>query len=670
MNMRSSAAPFGGAAQATDFRIGDAFPIIEAVYKNLDKLKYIAENAQNFVLEQIEFRSNIELEAIEWRYTNYDWQVLCSFDELTGVDLDRIEETMLSLQEAVQDDRRLTEEAKNQVQEIKRYLDTLQQAVIDDTTALVQRAETALQNVDAKEAAVTQKHTEVLDTALNVQNDKNAVEAAKNAAELARDAALAAAGPLYATIEEGRAAVADGETFAIQGDGEYIAAAIYRRTSPSESTKLTDILAGEQFNKRITKASSVPTIIPLVTGKDENGIERILIGILQNGDIVFAGSISRSDANNLFVSKQFASDTYLQKLDAELLYEPLNKTIPIATDGRTLNQWRRKLALVKNSVAGEKLRVMMIGDSWSELPTIPTALKSYIEQSTGKTAHGCFAQANGTANLQWPGVSSSVSGAWVRQDASVNSDWPYGTGPDGQNWYSSEVGAKLTVSGVKGHSLRIYTRRNGGSFRYSIDGSAWTTVTQSASDKSLEITAITGLTDTTHQVEIEVISGLVNYCGILNETSDPVQIIKVGNAGHTGYRMRDYIENVSDILSDTSPDIVLVTLGTNDYRNGVSTVSTFVEGITKLINSIRSFSTTAGIVLIFPAKTNGSAQRPLLNYLAPAYDLAKQKNIEMLNLFDSWGEYADGAGLWADSLHVNSNGATVIVGQFSQKFGA
>ncbi len=50
MNMRVTGSYPAGLTSPVDRRIGDAFPIIEAVYKNLDKLKYIAENAQNFVL--------------------------------------------------------------------------------------------------------------------------------------------------------------------------------------------------------------------------------------------------------------------------------------------------------------------------------------------------------------------------------------------------------------------------------------------------------------------------------------------------------------------------------------------------------------------------------------------------------------------------------------------
>ncbi len=61
---------------------------------------------------------------------------------------------------------------------------------------------------------------------------------ARDEAVLARDAAIATAGPLYATIEEGRAAVADGEVFRVIGSGED-STIVYRRISTSASELLT-----------------------------------------------------------------------------------------------------------------------------------------------------------------------------------------------------------------------------------------------------------------------------------------------------------------------------------------------------------------------------------------------------------------------------------------------
>ena len=65
-------------------------------------------------------------------------------------------------------------------------------------------------------------------------------ELATSKAEVARDAALAASGPLYATIAGGRATVADGQTFAVQGAGN-VAANIYRRINASSETLIASL---------------------------------------------------------------------------------------------------------------------------------------------------------------------------------------------------------------------------------------------------------------------------------------------------------------------------------------------------------------------------------------------------------------------------------------------
>lgn len=71
---------------------------------------------------------------------------------------------------------------------------------------------------------------------------------ARDEAVLARDAAIAAAGPLYATEAEGRAAVGDGETFSVQGGGD-IAAYQYRRISNATSTLITSYPASAAVQK-------------------------------------------------------------------------------------------------------------------------------------------------------------------------------------------------------------------------------------------------------------------------------------------------------------------------------------------------------------------------------------------------------------------------------------
>ena len=74
-----------GLTSPTDKRIGDAFPIIEEVYKHLPHLKYLAENANSLVAKQIELRGNTSLQSIEWAYQDTDeWFTLIAFTDLTG----------------------------------------------------------------------------------------------------------------------------------------------------------------------------------------------------------------------------------------------------------------------------------------------------------------------------------------------------------------------------------------------------------------------------------------------------------------------------------------------------------------------------------------------------------------------------------------------------------
>lgn len=78
-------------------------------------------------------------------------------------------------------------------------------------------------------------------------------ELAASEAEVARDAALAASGPLYATIADGRAAVANGQTFAVQGAGN-VAANIYRRINVSSETLIAS-LPSVAYVDRITSVN-------------------------------------------------------------------------------------------------------------------------------------------------------------------------------------------------------------------------------------------------------------------------------------------------------------------------------------------------------------------------------------------------------------------------------
>ncbi|KGG90822.1 hypothetical protein P245_15175 [Comamonas thiooxydans] len=82
-------------------------------------------------------------------------------------------------------------------------------------------------------------------------------ESARDASVLARDAAIGAAGPLYATEAEGRAAVADGATFKVLGAGN-ISASVFRRVNSATSTLLTTFPAGSIDALSVNSGKSFP----------------------------------------------------------------------------------------------------------------------------------------------------------------------------------------------------------------------------------------------------------------------------------------------------------------------------------------------------------------------------------------------------------------------------
>lgn len=130
----------------------------------------------------------------------------------------------------------------------------------------------------------------------NAESYKTAAQTAKTDAENARDAALIQAG-VYTTEALGRAAVADGQSFKVQGSGD-VAAYEYRRTNSTTSVLIasypsTNVLTG------IYRANAISSSYPIKstntasnTGSSQTYFEQCLKGLV---DIKLYG-LSSSDS--------------------------------------------------------------------------------------------------------------------------------------------------------------------------------------------------------------------------------------------------------------------------------------------------------------------------------------------------------------------------------------
>ena len=175
MNMRVTGSYPAGLTSPVDKRIGDAFPVIEEVHRYLDQLKYLAKNGEKFAGKQVEFRSNSEEKAIEWRYENGEWNVLVSFNELVGININSIEARVELLIETA---RQAIEQTAHQVAtEAADAVSAQFTAVVEAQVASVEALKQ--ETVDAYQAGLVAK--------------AGAEEAAVNAATFAENADVSAA---------------------------------------------------------------------------------------------------------------------------------------------------------------------------------------------------------------------------------------------------------------------------------------------------------------------------------------------------------------------------------------------------------------------------------------------------------------------------------------------
>ncbi|WP_238796679.1 GDSL-type esterase/lipase family protein [Acinetobacter pittii] len=371
---------------------------------------------------------------------------------------------------------------------------------------------------------------------------------------------------------------------------------------------------------------------------------------LRGGKIGFAGL---ADETIVLLQEILSIDVSTKKNNVT------NAAYPIVSDGASLTQWRAKAARLKTGTT-QQLKVTLAGDSWTEHSTIATQLMDTLRSEYGVAGSGWINIAPEQNMLD--GVGINKSGSWSIYDLNTTTNQPiYGCGPDGFSASSGTAGSKINLSNlVNGDQLTIFYGNSGGTFSYKLNGGSATNVVSSTSDNNVKSVTISGLIGT-NAVEIEVISGTVAIHGFhLRKTSGSgVELNKCGNGGATG---EDYIRisptYPQKYASFLSSDLVVMILGTNDYRLG-KTVQSFKDGITKLISAYRAVNANCGIILIAPARSNATQLTPLSEFQKAIYELALENRAEYYNMYDDWNTWSveNVNDQWDDYLHINTKGA-------------
>ncbi|MCQ8649247.1 SGNH/GDSL hydrolase family protein [Klebsiella pneumoniae] len=429
--------------------------------------------------------------------------------------------------------------------------------------------------------------------------------------------------------------------------------------------------------------------IPLFVDDDEN-VPVWLSGGKLNASALADDIRDTSDTDYpakvpLFVDDNNNVPVWLEngKLNAVALHEDLLRGLMTAdefsrtllertlyTSGSTAWLFRAKKAKLDIGI-GSKLKIGFTGDSWTEHSTIPQVFADYFYAKYGKSGDG-WIQLNIDNPNQLNGIVLTRDG-WSIYDASTNVNPTFPTSMDGQYIYAAGTAATLSLSNFFDTSIKIFYYDGTGTFRYSVNGGVPVVVTGAGTNKIVSVT-VSGLnisTATTLNIDLTGNTGTVVIYGFYAEgTGNGVEINKMGNGGITAPQYIKTLSYLPQTASVVAPDILIMIIGTNDFRTNVP-LQGFRDGLTWWLNAWKVVIPDAAIIMVAPSQSNATGAYPLTDYRDIMRDVAVSAGVEFYSLYDfmntAWTK-SNAQGLWLNSLHLSNVGARFLLNQLNSHF--
>lgn len=230
---------------------------------------------------------------------------------------------------------------------------------------------------------------------------------------------------------------------------------------------------------------------------------------------------------------------------------------------------------------------------------------------------------------------------------------------------SFEPGATKTITcTATDFTIYYFQQPGGGSFSYSIDSGAPVMVSTAAAAIDLGTVVISNESLAGHTVSMSVTSAGtkgVTLFGVDCEVADSggIRVDKLGMSGSSASNWWNRVSPaiwISDI-AQLSPDVVIITLGTNDILK--DSAATYINAINRISAYIGVAVPDADIILAPPV--SGARSGPagdVSAYYSGLQALAMSNGygyIEASNFFGSYNEALEN-GLWSDTAHLSPVG--------------
>ena len=338
--------------------------------------------------------------------------------------------------------------------------------------------------------------------------------------------------------------------------------------------------------------------------------------------------------------------------------QPVDLSQLLTTTGKALWLYKAKKALLNNE-APAQLKVMFTGDSWSDLDTIPNKMAELLDADYPKIGYGWI---SALLNRMTNGVTASRTG-WTLYDSSATPLAPeFGCAFDGGSITTMLATATVNISNLTATKLVIYYRGGPGTFRYRVDNGSWVTALHGTEGVREKI-VIDGLANTPHVLDIDTLgntSSVTLYGFYATSEASGYEILKCGRGGLRGGYAVKMLPYIADYAADLQADLLIISLGTNDYRSG--DVQGYVDGLTGMIAKHREGRPDVGIIIVAPPDSNGVPAVPLTLIRDHGQKIARDTGCEFADIHSIFPLYAksNALGLWADDLHLNAHGADML----------
>lgn len=371
------------------------------------------------------------------------------------------------------------------------------------------------------------------------------------------------------------------------------------------------------------------------------------------------------------------SKSFIEKFRAQVQGRQYGygRKAPVATDGRTLFQYRMKLAALDTG-ANVHPTVLLVGDSQLELSAFPQALANGLYNLHGKSADG-WLSAHNPSSIN--GITRTTVGAATNYDASDGSAPTYGCGIDGKSTIPADSTWREIIDNIRCTEFTVYYYDGAGAFQFGVYNGGvvdnWQPVVCTGSN-TFKSKTFTGIPDVLGRLELRTAN---NPAGAVmpihgfrtGRSAVPGMIVdKCGNASATSNNLvlfKDQLANYQGM----QPDIIIQALGTNNASVQSTTVP-FLQDDIAMIDAYRAQWPNVGIILIAPPLCNGIKQSPLIDYRDVIYEIALSKNCEFYSNFDDWADFATMSALGAflaDGIHQSTVGATYLTRRILQLLG-